>query len=118
MEGGALQDGLGYGEEGGIGSTLVWYLRGAGTAATEAWEVATASVEPMAGLPWVATGAATAAGEGTTAAATAGPRLDPPTGGGEEQRTRGLKLCPPCVFTMVGLEKERMGRGGYDHKGI
>ena len=35
--------------------------------------------------------------------------LDPPVGGGEERRTRGLKLCPPRVFTMAGLEKERRG---------
>ena len=49
-------------------------------------------------------------GEGA-AAATAGPGLDPPAGGGEERHTRGLKLCPPRVFTMAGLEKERRWRG-------
>ena len=52
--------------------------------------------------------AAAVVGGGTTAAA-ARPGLDLPTGGGEEWCTRGLKLCPPRVFTMVGLEKERRG---------
>ena len=44
---------------------------------------------------------AAAAVVGGGVAAVAGP------GGGEKLRTQGLKLCPPRVFTMVGLRKER-----------
>ena len=51
-------------------------------------------------------------GGAVVAAATTGPGLDPPTRGGEEQRTRGLKMCPLRVFTMDGLEKERRGWEG------
>ena len=40
-----------------------------------------------------------------------GPGLDPLAGGGEERHTRGLEFCPPRVFTMAGLEKERRWRG-------
>ena len=46
------------------------------------------------------------------AAVAAGPGLELPTGGGEERRTLGLKVCPPWVFTMVRQEKERRWRGG------
>ena len=94
MEGGAFRDGLGSGGEGGIGPTLVWYLRGAGAVATEAWEAVTAFAEPTAGLPWAAAWAAVVVGGGTAAATAvvgegaaavaAGPRLDPSAGGGEE----------------------------------
>ena len=35
-----------------------------------------------------------------------------PTGGGEEWRTRGLKLCPPRVLAMPRLEKVRRWRSG------
>ena len=45
------------------------------------------------------------------AAAAVGPVLDLSTGGGEERRTQALKLCPPRVFTIAGLEKERRWRG-------
>ena len=69
LEGGAFQDGLGCGEEGETGLTLVWYLRGVGAATIEAWEAATASAEPTEGLPWVAAGVAEAVGGGTTAVA-------------------------------------------------
>ena len=119
MEGGVLRVGLGCGREEGIGSTLVWYMRRAGAAATEAWDAAATSVGPMARLPW-----AVVAGEGTTvkdaavgggaAAVVTGQGLDPPAGGGEEWHTRGLKLCPPRIFTMVGLEKERRGWDGLE----
>ena len=52
--------------------------------------------------------AAAAAGWAARAAAAAGwPGLEPPAGGGEECLTLGLKLCPPRVFTIAGLEKER-----------
>ena len=35
LVGGAVRDGLGCGEEGGVGLTLVWYFLGAGAAAEE-----------------------------------------------------------------------------------
>ena len=80
----------------------------------------------MAGLPWVAVGAATIV-EGTTVAAAAvvgggvaaaaGPGLDVPTGRGEELRTWGLKLCPSRVFTMAGLRKEMRGWDENKRKG-
>ena len=35
LNGGAFRDGLGYGGEGGVGPTLVWYLLRAGAAAEE-----------------------------------------------------------------------------------
>ena len=122
MEGGAFRDGLGCRGEGGIGPTLVWYLRGARAVATKAWEAAAPSVEPMAGLPWAAAWAVAAVGGGTAAVAVvvvgegaataaADPELDSPIGGGEERCTRGLELCPLRVFTMAGLEKERRWRG-------
>ena len=118
LEGGALRDGLGCGGERGTGSTPGMVPTWVRAAATEAWEAAAASVEPTVGLPWAVGGATAAVGGGTTAtlvavvgegatAATAELWLDPPTGGGEERHTRGLKLCPPHVFTMAGLEKER-----------
>ena len=59
-----------------------------------------------------ATGAgttATAAVAGGVAGAAAGPRLEQPAGGGEYCLTLGRKLCPPRVFTMARLEKERLG---------
>ena len=38
--------------------------------------------------------------------------LEPPTGGGEEWRTRGLKARPPRVFTILEPKKEKKWRGG------
>ena len=55
--------------------------------------------------------AAGAVGAATTAAT--GPGLDLLTRGGEDCRTLGQKLCPPRVFTMVGLEKEKRWRGDF-----
>ena len=81
------------------------------------------STEPTAGLPWVAVGAAAvvevtivakATVVGGGAATTTEPRLDSPVGGGEELRTRGLKLRLPRVFTVAGLEKERRGWDGLE----
>ena len=80
-----------------------------------------ASAEPTAGLPWAAeveaagagTAAAVVAEVGADTAAAGGPGLEPSTGGGEDCFTLGRKLCPPRVFTMVGLEKERMGGGSF-----
>ena len=58
-------------------------------------------------------GAAAAATTGAVgAAAMAGwPGLDLSAGGGEDCLALGLKLCPPRVLTMAGLEKERRWRG-------
>ena len=64
----------------------------------------------------VAAGAvgAAAGGAGAVGATTAGVGLglELPVGVGEDCRTLGRKLCPPCVFTMAGLEKEKRWRGG------
>ena len=43
-------------------------------------------------------------------AAISGPGFNRLAGGGEEWRTRGLKLCLPCVLTMLGLKKGRRWR--------
>ena len=126
MECGALRVGLGCGGEGGIGQTLVLYLRGAGVAATEAWDAVAASAGPKARLPEVAIGAATAVVATTVAttavvaiivaevallgggaAAATGPGLEPLAGGEEDCLTLDRKLCPSRVFTMAGLEKEK-----------
>ena len=54
-------------------------------------------------------------GGATVAAATvSGPGLGPPAEEGEEWCTRGLKLCPPRVLTMPGLEKGRRWREWKD----
>ena len=115
MEGGALWVSLGCGGEGGTGPTLVLYLRRVGAAATEAWDATTG---PTAELAWAVAGvvaavkgivvtASTMVGGGVTAVES--PGLELPAGGEEELRTRGLKLCPPRVFTMAGLRKEMRG---------
>ena len=52
LEGGALRVGLECGGDGGVGPTLVWYLRGAGASATGAWEAAAASAEPHGRTTW------------------------------------------------------------------
>ena len=98
-----------------MGPTLVAYLRGVGARAVGAVEVTTTEVEAgIAGALWLATVivvGAVATTVGAATAATVGVRsklgLDPPTGGGEEWRTWGLKLCPPACFTMNGQEKGR-----------
>ena len=103
LDGGVLWEGLGYGEDGGLGSTRVRYLL----------RIAAVEEEPTAGL---ASGAVTAvrativagaaavtaaAGSSTGGAATARVAgLEPPAWEGEEQRTRGRKTGPPRVFTM------------------
>ena len=133
MEDKALRVGLGCGEEGERGSTLVLYLRGAG--ATEAWGAAAASTKPTARLPWVAAvvavgarmvaTAVAAAGAGTATTAVVatvvvvagGPGLEPSAGEGEDCLTLGRKLCPPRVFTMDGLENKRRWRG-WDEEGF
>ena len=47
--------------------------------------------------------------DGDAAGAAAGVVLCPTTRGGKEGRTRGLKLCPSRVLTMLGLGKSRRG---------
>ena len=104
-----------------MGPTRVWYLIGGGEIIAE--------VGPMEGMP----SATAAAGDGTVAAAIAatatatraigattaaagaveaGPGLELPAGEGEDYCTLGRKLCPPRIFTMVGLEKEKSGEEG------
>ena len=54
-----------------------------------------------------ATGAATATGGAAGEAVSVGwPKLELPVGGGEDYLTLGQKLCPLCVFTIAGLEKD------------
>ena len=65
-------------------------------------------------------------GAGTAAAAAAmatgaeaagvGPGLEPSAGGGEDCCTMGCKLCPPRVFTMARLEKEKRRRGWEEER--
>ena len=56
--------------------------------------------------------AAAVVGATGAAAATIGwPGLELLAGGGEDCLTLGLKLCPPHVLTMAGLDKERRWRG-------
>ena len=74
-------------------------------------------MKPEGGIAVVATveaGSVTAAvagavEAGSTAAAERG--LERSARGGEEWRTLGRKVCPPLVFTMVRLGKERRWRG-------
>ena len=87
LEGGDLLVGIGCGEEGGTGLTLVLYLREVGAAATKAWGAAPSSTGTTVGLPWeVAWAVAVVVGGG--AAAAARPGLDLPTGGGEDLHTK------------------------------
>ena len=68
----------------------------------------------------VAAGAGTVAVVGARGASAggAGPGLEMLARGGEDCRTLGLKLCPPCVFTMAGLTREKRWRGGEVSKVI
>ena len=101
-----------------MGPTLVAYLRGAGAGVVGFVEATTATaVAGMAGALWLAAttvvgvAAAAVVSRGVAVAAVgSGPGLDPPIRGGEERRTRGLKLCPPRVLTMPGSEKGRRWR--------
>ena len=106
-----------------MGPTLVSYMFGAGAGAVET-VVATMAVAAasMVGALWLAAGAVIGgcavvavsvggcAATATAAATVSGPGLDQPAGGGEEWRTRGLKLCSPCVLTMPRPEKGRIWR--------
>ena len=107
-----------------MGPTLVAYLCGVGAEAIGTVEVTMAAAATgMARALWLAVatvvGAAAVVAVGTAAAAAvgvatvvagSGPGLNPPARGGEECRTRGLKLCPPRVLTMLGPEKGRRWR--------
>ena len=66
----------------------------------------------MAATAWAAAGEGTTAGAGAAraAVAAAGPGLGLSARGGEDCRTLGRKLCPLCVFTMAGLEREKRWR--------
>ena len=104
-------------------------LRGRGSigvASLGGWEVGAVEEEPTAVLPRavaraamvttaavvVETAAAAAREETGGVAMTVGLGLELPAGGGEEQRTLGLKVCPSRVFIMAGQEKKRRWRGG------
>ena len=107
-----------------MGPTLIAYLHGARAEAVDTVEATMATAAAgMAGALWLAAaavvGAVAVEAVSTTAAAVvgvaavatgSGSGLDPPAGGGKEWRTRGLKLCPPRVLTMPGLEKGRRWR--------
>ena len=102
----------------GSGANSNSYLRGAGAGAAGTVEATMdAAAASMAGALWLAAAAtvgvaaAATVGRGAAAAvARSRPGLDPPIGGGEERRTRGLKLCPLRVLTMPGSEKGRRWR--------
>ena len=57
------------------------------------------------------TATATAGGSATGSAAMRRATLEPPTGGGEEQRTRGRKALLPLVFAILKPEKDEKGVG-------
>ena len=66
------------------------------------------AAEAVVGTAMEAVGTtATVAGVAVAVATILGLGLDPPTRGGEEWLTRGLKLCPSLVLTMLGPEKGR-----------
>ena len=101
-----------------MGPTLVAYLHGAGAGlAGTVDKIMVVAAAGMEGTLWLAAMAAVGAAAATTvgrgaAAGAAGSGLgfDPPARGGEEWHTRGLKLCPPRVLTMLGPEKGRRWR--------
>ena len=61
----------------------------------------------------IATAAGTVVAAAAAVAAAAGVAGGAAAGEGEELRTLGRKVCPPRVFTMVGLEEERRWRGEF-----
>ena len=67
----------------------------------------------MAAAEAIATGGAAAAGAAAGGAvAPEATGLEPLAEGGEERCTRGQKVRPPRVFTMLELEEEKKWRGG------
>ena len=44
------------------------------------------------------------------------PGLELPVGAGEDCRTLGQKLCPPRVFIMAALDKEKTWRGWEEER--
>ena len=105
-----------------MGPTLVSYLRGVGAGAARTVVATTATIATgMAGALWLVAAAAVggcaaaaAVVGGGVAGVVLGPGLGPPTRGGEEWLTRGLKLCLPRVLTMPRLEKGRRWREWKD----
>ena len=66
------------------------------------------AVEGYTAVAVAARAAAVAVGRAAGVAVVAGwPGLELPTRGGEDCLTLSLKLCPPRVFTIAGLDKER-----------
>ena len=78
-------------------------------AATRAGTTVTTVVATAVAVERVGTTAATVVA--TIVAATGGPGLELPVGGGKNCLTLGRKLCPPCIFAMARLENERRWRG-------
>ena len=96
-----------------VGAIVAAVVVAAGTATTVGAAAATATTVGAAAATVGAAAAAMGAAATAMVGVGSGLGLDPPTGGGEEWRTRGLKLCHPCVFTMPGPEKRRRwGSGG------
>ena len=109
-----------------MGPTLVAYLRGAGVGVVGTVEATTVTAATgMAGALWLAAaavvGVAAVATTGAVAAAVVGrgivtvavgsaPGLDRLAGGRRGAAHPSLKLCPPRVLTMLGLEKGRRWR--------
>ena len=92
-----------------MGSTQVSYLRGVGARAAGTVVATMAAITAgMAGALWLAVAATVGGCAAVVTAAVSGLGLDPPTRGGEEWRTHGLKLCPPHVLTMPRPEKGRI----------
>ena len=95
------------------GPTRVLYLLGTGAAAPGGWDEAGAGMAVVAAVEAGSAMAAVAGAveAGSAAAATAERGLELSVREGEEWRTLGRKVCPPWVFTMVRLERERRWRG-------
>ena len=93
---------------------------GIGTVVAEADTTAATLVAAEAGTATavaVAVGAALAGAVAVEAAAVgARLRLELPLGGGEDYYTLGLKLCPPRVFTMARMEREKRWRGWEEER--
>ena len=101
----------GCGGDGGVGPTLVSYLCGAEARAVGIVVATTATVAAVVDVAVAAKAGVGAAAVAATAVGS-GPGLDLPAGGGVEWRTQGLRLCPSCVLTMLGLEKGKRRRTG------
>ena len=62
----------------------------------------------------VAASATVVGGKAAVAAVAGAAALEPSTGGGEEQLTRGRKALPLRFFTILKPEKEKKGEGAAE----